>query len=205
MSLQQAKAVQNAPTAAASDWLVTKYGIKGILLLSSLTSLSFPVLFPYDFMHLIWANLISNLILLWTGKFKALEHQDEDYLLLKTAWEAVGVATAAAGDTVPASFGARPPNLASDESHVTAEMHSIWTMFFAPTLLCCWFQKPQFYKHFLHLVHLLKLCMEFKLTKEQIDELKEGFNSWVKDYEWYVKSPVFSSYQLTPLQLLLPT
>ena len=112
---------------------------------------------------------------------------------------------AAAGDTVPASFGAQPLNLASDRSHITTEMCSIWTMFFAPTLLCCQFQKPWFYKHFLHLVHLLKLCMEFELTQEQIDELKEGFKSWVKDYEWYVESPVFSSYQLTPLQLLLPT
>jgi len=85
MFIQQAKAVQNAPTAAALDWLATKYGVKGILLLSSLTSLSFPASFPYDFMHLIWANLIPNLILLWTEKFKDFKHQDEDYLLLKSA------------------------------------------------------------------------------------------------------------------------
>jgi hypothetical protein len=191
--IQQAEAVQNAPTATASDRLATQYGVKGIPLLSSLTSLSFPASFPYDFMHLIWANLIPNLILLWTGKFKDLEHQDEDYLLLKSAWEAVGAATAAAGDTVPASFGARPPNLASDGSHVTAEMRSIWTMFFAPTLLRRRFQKPRFYKHFLRLVRLLKLCMEFELTQEQIDELEEGFKSWVEDYEWYVESPAFPS------------
>jgi len=110
---------------------------------------------------------------------------------------------AAAGDTVSVLFGARPPNLTSDGSHVTAKMCSIWTMFFTPTLLCHRFQKPWFYKHFLHLVHLLKLCMEFELTQEQIDELEEGFKSWVKDYEQYVKSPVFSSYRLTPPQLLL--
>jgi len=104
---------------------MTKYGIKGIPLLSSLTSLSFPASFPYDFMHLIWANLIPNFILLWTGKFKDFEHQNEDYLLLKSAWEVVRAATAAAGDTIPASFGARPPNLALDGSHITAEMCSI--------------------------------------------------------------------------------
>jgi len=106
MFIQQAEAVQNAPTAAASDWLAIKYSIKGIPLLSSLTSLSFPASFPYDFMHFIWANLIPNLILLWTEEFKDLEHQDEDYLLLKSAWKAVGAVTAAVGDTVPASFGA---------------------------------------------------------------------------------------------------
>jgi len=67
-------------------------------------------------------------------------------------------------------------------------------MFFAPTLLCHQFQKPRFYKHFLHLVRLLKLCIEFELTKEQINELEEGFKSWIKEYKWYVESPVFSSY-----------
>ena len=62
--IQQAEEVQNAVTAAASDWLATIYGIKDIPLLSSLTSLSFPTSFPYNFMHLIWANLIPNLILM---------------------------------------------------------------------------------------------------------------------------------------------
>jgi len=73
-------------------------------------------------------------------------------------------------------------------------MHSILTMFFIPTLLHCQFQKPQFYKYFLHLVCLPKLCMEFELTQEQIDELEEKFKNWVKDYEQYIESSVFSSY-----------
>ena len=104
--IQQAEEVQNAVTAAASDWLATMYGVKGIPLLSSLASLSFPASFPYNFMHFIWANLIPNLILMWTENFKDLNHQDEGYLLLKSAWEAIGAATAAVGDTISAAFGA---------------------------------------------------------------------------------------------------
>jgi len=42
MYIQQAEVVQNAPTAAALDQLTTKYSIKGIPLLSSLTSFFFP-------------------------------------------------------------------------------------------------------------------------------------------------------------------
>lgn len=38
-----------------------KYVIKGLPLLTALTSLSFPLSFPYNFMHLIWYNLIVNL------------------------------------------------------------------------------------------------------------------------------------------------
>jgi len=45
----------------------------------ALSSLSFPVSFPYNFMHLIWTNLIPNLICFWTGKFKDISHHNEGY------------------------------------------------------------------------------------------------------------------------------
>jgi len=123
--IQQAEGVQNAVTAAASDRLATMYDVKGIPLLSSLASLSFPASFSYDFMHLIWTNLIPNPIPMWTGNPKDPDHQDEGYLLLKSAWEAIEAAMAAAGDTIPAAFGARLPNLTLDTFHVSAEMCSI--------------------------------------------------------------------------------
>jgi len=51
--MEQAMDVQYAPTNVDYEGLATKYSIKGLLLLSTLSSLSFPVSFPYDFMHLI--------------------------------------------------------------------------------------------------------------------------------------------------------
>jgi len=58
--MEQAMEVQYAPTNVDYEGLATKYGIKGLPLLSTLSSLSFPVSFPYNFMHLIWTNLIPN-------------------------------------------------------------------------------------------------------------------------------------------------
>jgi len=46
-----------------------------------LTLLSFPVSFPYDFIHLIWENLVKNLILFWTGEFKDLIRDRENIWL----------------------------------------------------------------------------------------------------------------------------
>ena len=77
--MEQATEVQYAPTNVDYEGLATKYGIKGLPLLSTLSSLSFPVSFPYDFMHLIWTNLIPNLIRFWTGKFKDIFHHNEGY------------------------------------------------------------------------------------------------------------------------------
>ena len=57
------------------------YGIKGKTILLVLDSLSFPLSFPYDFMHLIYKNLIKNFILLWTNEFKGIGTGIGDYAL----------------------------------------------------------------------------------------------------------------------------
>jgi hypothetical protein len=134
-------------------------------------------------MHLIWSNLIPNLIRLWTGKFKDLPHNDEGYVLSSTVWEAIGEATADAGSTTPAAFGSRVPNIASERSNMIAETYSVWTFYIAPTLLKGRFVHPRYYKHFIKLVRLLTICLQFEITQNQIDELERGFQDWVKVYE----------------------
>ena len=86
-------------------------------------------------MHLIWTNLIPNLIHFWTGKFKDISHHNEGYMLALTVWEAIGEATMNAGKTIPAAFGSRVPNIASEKAQMTAKTHSIWTLYITPTLL----------------------------------------------------------------------
>ena len=80
-------------------------------------------------MHLIWANLIPNLILLWTGKFKDLDHDNEGYILAPHVWQAIGEATLNVGQTIPAAFGSNIPNIAVEKSQMTAETHSIWMVY----------------------------------------------------------------------------
>jgi hypothetical protein len=132
---KQAVEVQTALTTTASERLATKYGIKGLPLLTCLTSLSFPLSFSYNFMHLIWSNLIVNLIHLWTREFKGLDHDDQDYVLMPTIWQAIGETTYNAGKTISAAFGSRIPNIASEKTHMIAETYSIWTLYIASTLL----------------------------------------------------------------------
>ena len=173
--MEQAQEVQSALTNATSEQLATKYGIKGLPLLSALSSLSFPISFPYDFMHLIWTNLIPNLILLWTGNFKDLDHDDEGYVLAPKVWQAIGEATLDAGKTIPAAFGSRVPNIAAEKSQMIAETHSIWTLYLAPTLLNGQFINERYYKHFVQLVQFLTLCLKFEITQDQINDLERGF------------------------------
>ncbi|OBZ65551.1 hypothetical protein A0H81_14386 [Grifola frondosa] len=126
-----------------------------------------PTSFPYDFMHLIWENLLKNLIALWTGEFKGLDEGAEEYQLYPDIWTAIGTATATTGDTIPFAFGPRTPNIDTD----------------SPVVLARWFTRPKYYEHFVALIKLLHICLLFDITQEQIQEVRKGFIKWVKDYE----------------------
>jgi hypothetical protein len=181
--LKQASKVEMASTSAKREERAKKYGIKGVPVLSCISSISFPSSFPFDFMHLIWENLIPNLIEFWTATFKDLDHADKDYVIEKHVWEEVGAATAACGATIPSAFGAPVPDIATKRHLMNAEMYSNWMLFIAPIVLRGRFKKPQYYKHFMQLVELLKLCLAFEISEVILNQIDEGFRLWVEKYE----------------------
>lgn len=184
--LAQAKEVQFAPTAAESDRLAKDYGIKGIPVLSVLPSLSFPLSFPYDFMHLLWENVIKNLMQLWTGEYKGLNEGSEEYQLEPSVWDAIGAASSAAGSTIPYAFGPRPPNVSTDKVSWTADTRSFWALYVGPVLLSHRFKKRKYYDHFVELVRLLHVCLQFEVSREEVQQVRAGLIQWVRDYERYV-------------------
>lgn len=181
--LQQAGEVVLAATNTEEDRLATKYGIKGIPLLSLLGSLSFPSSFPLDFMHLIFENLIPNLVNHYTGNFKDLGCGSESYELSKDVWTAICEAGAASQKTIPSAFGARVPNIEKERSSMTADSWSFWAQYIAPVLLRNRFQNNRYYKHFIDLIHLVKLCLNYEMEPADIGEIRSGFVKWVVEYE----------------------
>ncbi|KDQ10505.1 hypothetical protein BOTBODRAFT_163812 [Botryobasidium botryosum FD-172 SS1] len=181
--LADAHRVETAPTTAEANSLATECGVKGTPILSALSSLEFPTSFPIDFMHLIWENIVKNLILLWTKNFPALAHENsQPYHIKKTVWDAIGEATAAAGSSIPSAFGSRVPNIAKNRGDFSAEAYSIWTLFLGPVLLWKFLKKP-YYDHFVDLVTLLTVCMRFELTPTDVRFIRDGFVKWVQRYE----------------------
>ena len=181
--LKQAQEVQLAPTQAAADRLAKVCGIKGVSVLFHLGSVEFPVSPPFDFMHIVWENVVKNLILLWSGEFKGLDVGSGSYQLGQPVWHAIGAATAAAGSTIPAAYGPRLPNIAMDQNQYTAEMWSFWTLYLGPVLLRHRFSSQKYYKHFIKLVKLLNICLKFETTAQDIKVLDIGFQEWVEKYE----------------------
>jgi hypothetical protein len=185
--MAQAKAVESAPTEIQREELAKACGIKGTPLLSALGSLRFPQSFLYDFMHLIWENLIPNLVLFWSGRFKGMD-EDQPYVLSPSIWQAVGTTSAAATRTIPSSFGTSISNPATDCSSFTSSTWSMWSLFIAPTVLRGRFPEDRYYKHFCSHVRILDLCLQFEISEEDVDEIELGIRKWVVDYEWCVHS-----------------
>ncbi len=181
--LAEAREVQLAASEKDSDELAKKYGIKGIPLLSYLPSLNFPLSFPYDFMHLVWENLMKNLVLLWTGEFKGLDEGSESYHLAPNVWKAIGEATAKSGSTIPSCFGRRTPNIEADCTTYNAEAWSFWALYVGPVLLARKFVRPKYYDHFVSLVRILHLCLDFEITRQDILTIRTGLVDWVREFE----------------------
>ncbi|KAF8902008.1 hypothetical protein CPB85DRAFT_1227411 [Mucidula mucida] len=142
-------------------------------------------------MHLIWENLMKNLTLLWTGEFKGVDEGDGCYELSAAIWEGIGKATAASGDTIPSCYGCRVPNVSTDRSYMSAEMWSFWTLYIGPVLLRNRFRHARYYKHFVELVYLLTICLQFQISASEIEQVRTGFIKWVTDYEslYYQRDP----------------
>ena len=180
--MAQAQAVESARTETQREELAKASGIKGVPLLSALASLRFPQSFPYDFMHLVWENLIPNLVLFWSGCYKGMD-EGQPYVLDPHIWQVVGSTSAEASKTIPSSFGAPIPDPAKDRSYFTSSTWSMWSLFIAPTVLRGRFPEARYYKHFCALVRILNLCLQFEISDEDINEIEAGIRQWVLDYE----------------------
>lgn len=150
--MARARLVESATNDAEEKQRSQEYGIKGVPLLSTLPSLSIPHSFPYDFMHLMWENVIKTLILLWAGEHKGMDEGSGEYHLGPTVFEAIGKGGKASGDTIPSCFGPRVPDIVKERYYFIADTWSIWTMSLGPILLRQRFKSPVYYTHFVSLV-----------------------------------------------------
>ena len=143
-------------------------------------------------MHLVWENLILNLVLFWSGCFKGLD-EGQPYVLDPLIWQAIGATSAEATKLMPSSFGASIPNPAKDSSYFISLTWSVWSLFITPTVLRRRFPEERYYKHFCSLIRILNLCLQFEISKEDINEIESGIHNWVVDYERCVPPPPFVS------------
>ncbi|CUA71183.1 Dynein heavy chain, cytoplasmic [Rhizoctonia solani] len=155
-------------TQAEYDRLSKEYGINGR--------------FPYDIMHLLFENLVPNMIRHWTGKFKGLDPGSGTYQLPKPQWDTVGRLTKEATKYLPYSFVGMLPDIAQDFTLYKAEALSFWIQYLAPILLRGTLPN-RYYQHLLLMREIIICCLQFEITLAEVDKLQAMINQWVAEYE----------------------
>jgi hypothetical protein len=179
--IRQALQVATAEGTVQSE-LAILHGIHGVPVLTTLSSIAVPASFPHDFMHIL-ENIIPMLVSHWTGTFKGLGVGSGSYQIPKTIWDAIGEACATSGTTLPSSFGARVPNIATLRYHFIAETWILFAMLVGPVVLQGRFTLPVYYEHFISLVKLINLCLKLEISEPELQDIENGFAAWVVEYE----------------------
>lgn len=170
----------------AKDKLAKELGIKGMPAIGRVKSLDYARGVPWDYMHLLLENVVKTLIGLWMGTFKGLDSGTEDYIIPTAIWDEIGEETAAAIRDIPADFCRAIHNFAKDMTNVTAEGWSFWFMYIAPIVLRGRFMEETYYDHFMDLVDIMKKCIQFSITHEDLTRLENDIVGWVRTYEQLV-------------------
>ena len=108
------------------------------------------------------------------------------YELDATVLDAIGTAGKISGDSIPSCFGPRIPHIVEERYQFIADTWSTWTMSLGPVLLRQRFRDVAYYTHFIELVSLLKLCLQFQISADDINTIETGMAKWVEDFEKYV-------------------
>ena len=172
-----------ATSKAAKERIAKETGIKGLPGIRRVKSLDYARCIPWEWFHLLLENVIPNLVDLWTGQFKGLDVGNEDYQIAQHIWEEIGWETAAAIKHIPASFVRVLSNIASDRSLFTAESWCFWFVYLAPKLLENRFKKNKYYDHMSELGKIMKITLQFEITRDQVDDIEKRLVKWVQKYE----------------------
>lgn len=136
-------------TNAARSRIAKDCGINSKSVFAHLKSIDLANCAPYDIMHLLFENLIPNMIRHWTGQFKGLNQGTGNYQLSDAAWTAIGQLTAKAARTIPPAFVGTIPNIAQDGNLFQAEAYSFWFQYITPIVLKD--RLPNRYYQYVHL------------------------------------------------------
>ncbi|KAJ3536584.1 hypothetical protein NMY22_g5977 [Coprinellus aureogranulatus] len=177
--------MEAAGTKAEEEQISRETGVRRAPAFGSVGSIDFGRSAPWDWMHLFLENIVPNLVDLWSGRFKGLDTGSEDYEIEPHIWEEIAEETQEAVKDIPSGFVRDLKHIITDRSLFTAEAWCFWFIYLAPILLRGRFKKEKYYRHMCDLVDIMKATLKYSITKDELDDLEDKIDDWVKRYERY--------------------
>ncbi|KAJ2913165.1 hypothetical protein MD484_g7253, partial [Candolleomyces efflorescens] len=177
--------MDSLPTKSAREKKAKATGIKDWPIFRRVNSLDYAKSFPWDWMHLLLENVIPNLLDLWMGRYKGLDMGTGDYEIPLSIWNKIAEESVNATEHIPAEFTRVIPHLITQRSTWTAESYCFWFCYLFPIVLRNRFPNDKYYKHGCLLVKIMKTCLQFSITEDELNTLDSDIVDWVEKYERY--------------------
>ncbi|CEL54836.1 hypothetical protein RSOLAG1IB_11781 [Rhizoctonia solani AG-1 IB] len=133
--LAQYNAIEQAPTPVVRQELAQLFGLNARPVFSRLRSLNLATCAPYNAMHLLFENLVPNMIWHWFGEFKGLDEGTGNYRISEEHCKVIGELTVKAVQTTPSYFVGTLPDIYKDSSLYKAEVYLYWFQHLGAVLL----------------------------------------------------------------------
>src|SRR5260370_24315239 len=138
-------------------------------------------------MHLMFENHFKNKIHMWSGNYKGLSSGQEDCEIEMMVWEQIGCETAG---SVPftfilSAFSHTLPNITMELQYYTAKDLCFWLLHIGPYVLKNQL-RSKYYRHFMKLNQIIKLCLCFMVSQSDLNELHELTIEYVQEDKQYM-------------------
>ncbi|KAF8691635.1 Transposase family tnp2, partial [Rhizoctonia solani] len=171
------KAIKQAPTPAVQQELVKLYGLNAWPIFLHLKSIDLATCAPYDAMHLLFKNLVPNMIQHWFGKFKGLDEGSGNYFISENNRKAIGELTVKAVPTTPLYFVGTLPDIYKDCSLYKAKAYLYWFQHLGVVLLKG--RLPNvYYEHYLLIQDIINMVLHFEITYNELNKLEQMVKQW---------------------------
>jgi len=156
--------------------------------LSVIGLIDYPKSFPLDLVHVLFENIMPQLLSMWEGTYKAAIITGEKNGKLQTDWVICSADWLAINNDVLRSNATTPSQLARKIGSITAR--GFWTadtyahfmMFLGPIVLKGRLG-DRYYKHFVILSEVVKVLTGLEIEKSQLPMIEKVLVTWVRDFE----------------------
>jgi hypothetical protein len=133
-------------------------------------------------MHLVYEDVVPNMLKIWEGKFKRFDDRGADYQISSAEMEELAENLVKSGRIIPSTVVGFIENIVTRRSYWTANHWRLFTEHLGPIVLRGRLPAEN-YEHFLELSDLMRSFRSVSIPRDGLGELERRLFAWVEKFE----------------------